>query len=209
MDPSLRKEREAFKRRAIAATEKSQKSKEAAAKARAHVELRKPNKPKKKVHTHHTGANIDALETLDKIKDAAQHAQRTNNTLRVLKCIMDMLKMRYINRVYETISLDEILATIELTDIGYDMKQSIRDALTDNTKVQFYPEDDTFLFKPALGHQVSSRKQLLARLRDYDLEGLGGITMTDIKEALHNPDKVVKVCSYLVDGYSPEIEGIT
>lgn len=192
MDPSLRKEREAFKRRAIAETEKSQKSREAAAKARAHVEPSKPKKAKKKVHISHTGPSTEATETLAGIKEAAKQAHRNNSSHRVLKCIMDMLKMRYINKVYERMSLDEILATIELADIRYDMRQWVRDALTGNTKVKFYANDETFLFKPALGHQVCNRKQLLARLRDYDLEGLGGITMTDIKEALHKPDKVIK-----------------
>ena len=193
IDPSLRKEKEAFKRRAIVAAEKSQKIREAVSKARSHVEVSKPKKAKKKVHSHHTAASTDALETLDQIKEAAQHANRTNNTHRVLKCIMDMLKMRYINRVYEEMTLDEILATIELRAMQYNMKQWVRDALTGNAKVKYSPKDDVFVFKPALGPDVRSRKQLLAKLRDCDMEGSGGITMSNIKEALHNPDKVVKV----------------
>lgn len=45
MDPALRKEKEAFKKRAIAATEKTKKSKEAAAKAK--VQPTQPKKVKK------------------------------------------------------------------------------------------------------------------------------------------------------------------
>lgn len=194
MDPALRKEKEAFIKRALAASEKSQKSKEAAAKAKAHVEPSKPKKAKKKGHTHHAAPSTadTSLESMDMIKEAAKQAYRINNTHRVLKCIMDMLKMRYIDKVYDRMTLDEILAKLELGNI-YNMKQWIRDALTTNTKVKFFPEEDTFIFKPAIGHQVCNRKQLVARLRGNDLEGLGGITMTDIREALHNPDKVVKV----------------
>ena len=193
MDPSLRREKEAFKKRALASAEKSQKIREAAAKARVHVEPSKPKNAKKKVHTHHSKTNTDTLETIERIKEAAQHAHRTSNSHRVLKCIMDMLKMRYIGRIYDRMNLDEILSAIDLVDIRYDMKQWVRDALVGNSKIKFYSEDDTFLFKPALGHQVCSRRQLLAKLRDYDMDGLGGITLTDIKETLHNPDKVIKV----------------
>lgn len=44
MDPSLRKEKEAFKRRALAAAEKSQKSREAASKAKSLIPIKKSKK---------------------------------------------------------------------------------------------------------------------------------------------------------------------
>lgn len=53
MDPSLRKEKEAFKRRAIAATEKTKKSKEAAAKSKASVQLTQTKKVKKQIQVFH------------------------------------------------------------------------------------------------------------------------------------------------------------
>lgn len=48
MDPALRKEKEAFKRKALAAAEKSQKSREAAAKAKESFQPTQAKKPKKK-----------------------------------------------------------------------------------------------------------------------------------------------------------------
>ena len=47
--------------------------------------------------------------------------------------------------------------------------------------------------QPVLGLNVRNRRQLLEKLRDYDRRGLGGIPMSEIREALHNPDKAVTV----------------
>jgi hypothetical protein len=38
---------------------------------------------------------------------------------------------------------------------------------------------------------VRNRRQLLERLRDNDRQGLGGILMSEIREAVHNPDKAM------------------
>ena len=106
---------------------------------------------------------------------------------------MDMMKERYINKNYERMSLDEIVTAIELTDLKPDMRLWIQEALASNLKVQFYPEEKKYLFKPGLGHNVCNRKQLLAKLRDNELKGLGGITISDIKEAVYHHDKAIKV----------------
>ncbi len=106
---------------------------------------------------------------------------------------MDMMKERYINRDYEILSLDEILEAVDLADIKLDSREWIRGALIENPKIAFYQEEAKFLFKPSLGHQVNNRKQLLAKLRDNELLGTGGILMSDIREAVHNPEKAMKV----------------
>lgn len=106
---------------------------------------------------------------------------------------MDMMKERYVSKNYERISLDEIFATIELTDLKPDMRLWIQDALSSNLKVDFYPEEESYLFKPALGHGVCNRRQLLAKLRDNELKGLGGIAISDINEAVHHHEKAIKV----------------
>lgn len=108
---------------------------------------------------------------------------------------MDMLKQRYISKHYEPITLGEIFVAVELTELKPDMKHWIRDALASNPKVEFYPEEERYLFKPALGHGVCNRKQLLERLRTNELKGLGGIAVSDIKEAVYNHEKALKVGS--------------
>ena len=49
------------------------------------------------------------------------------------------------------------------------------------------------LLQPTLGLEVRSRRQLLERLRDNDRRGLGGIPMSEIREALQHPDKAMAV----------------
>ena len=103
------------------------------------------------------------------------------------------MKERYLAKNYDKASLDEILVEIDRTDLKLDMKLQIRDALVSNSKIQFYPEEDNFLFKPALGHNVCNKRQLLARLWENESKGLGGIPISDIREAVHNTDRVIKV----------------
>ena len=38
---------------------------------------------------------------------------------------------------------------------------------------------------------MSNRKQLLAKLRETELKGLGGTTVSDIKEAVYNHEKAL------------------
>lgn len=103
------------------------------------------------------------------------------------------MKERYVNRNYEAISLDEIIKAIELTELKPDMRQWIQEALASNPKIQFFPSEGKYLFKPVLGPNVCNRKQLLARLREHELKGLGGILVSDIKETVYNYEKVMKV----------------
>lgn len=104
------------------------------------------------------------------------------------------MKARYVNKQYERLSLDEIQLVCEIHDLKPEMKEWIEDALASNPKIQFYPAERKYLFKPALGHNVCNRKQLLSRLREHDAQGLGGILVSDIKESVHNYARVIKVC---------------
>ena len=45
-----------------------------------------------------------------------------------------------------------------------------------------------------MGHKVRNRHQLLNYLKDREKEGIGGVRMTDVIEALPNPERAVKVC---------------
>ena len=110
---------------------------------------------------------------------------------------MDMMKERYVNKNYEKLSLEEIIAAIGLQELKPDMKQWIQEALQSNPKIQFYPAEKKYLFKPALGHNVCNRKQLLSRLREDERDGLGGILLSEIKEAVYSYEKVIKVSEHL------------
>lgn len=49
--------------------------------------------------------------------------------------------------------------------------------------------------QPVLG--IRSRSELGKLLKRYDDEGLGGVTMSDVKEALPKPEKAVKASNCL------------
>lgn len=103
------------------------------------------------------------------------------------------MKERYVGKNYESLSLDEIFAAIALEELKPDLKLWIQDALAHNPKIMFRAEEGQYLFKPVLGHSVRNRKQLLSKLHENEVAGLGGIMLTDIKEAVHNYEKVLKV----------------
>ena len=106
---------------------------------------------------------------------------------------MDMLKERYTSKKYESLSFDVILSEIKREDITVELSQWLVEALRSNPKVHFDAENETYLFKPTLGLGVRNRRQLLELLKEWDREGKGGLPMSDVREAVHNPDRAVKV----------------
>eukprot|EP00731_Ephydatia_muelleri_P038431 Em0759g1a len=103
-----------------------------------------------------------------------------------------MLRQRYMSKNYEPMSAEEILTLLDLTDLATETRLWLVQALGENAKIQHYPESNKFLFKPTLGFAVKNRHQLLHKLKELDRDGLGGVSMTDIKEALPNAEKSLK-----------------
>ena len=106
---------------------------------------------------------------------------------------MDMLKERYTKKNYKSLSFDQIIKEIGRDDITVELSQWLVEALRLNPKVHFSEVDETYLFKPTLGLGVRNRRQLLELLKEWEQDGKGGMLMSDIREALHNPDRAVKV----------------
>ena len=106
---------------------------------------------------------------------------------------MDMLKERYTSKTYESVTFDEIISLIKREDITVELSQWLEEALRSNPKVHFAPNTQTYLFKPALGLGVRNRRQLLETLKEWCREGIGGMTMSDIREAVYNPDRAIRV----------------
>lgn len=181
MDPALLRETVAFKKRALAnpVIEKKPESKSASTKA---AKTKKKKSKLKKPKPQPLEGDITEIK-----KNAV-----TKNPYRVLKSVVDLMRQRYITKNYEPIGLDEIITILELRDLEADTKQWLIQALKENAKIEHYPNSDKFLFKPSLGIGVRNRHQLLHKLQELDRDGLGGVLMNDIKEALPNPDKSIK-----------------
>lgn len=106
---------------------------------------------------------------------------------------MDMLKGRYTSKIYDSLTFGEILSSIGREDLSVDLSQWLEEALRSNPKVHFAADSQSYLFKPALGLGVRNRRQLLELLKEWDEHGKGGMPMSDVREAIHNPERAVRV----------------
>ena len=118
----------------------------------------------------------------------------SDNPRRLLKAVIDLMRERHSSAEdYDPLTFEQILVEIGCSDIKDELKQSLLHDLKSNTKIEYNAAAESFQFKPALGLHVRSRKQLLRYLRDSDQEGRGGTLLSEIKEAVREPDKAIKV----------------
>ncbi len=116
-----------------------------------------------------------------------------NNPYRLLKSVMDMLKERYTSKIYESLTFNEILSSVGREDIGVELSQWLEEALQSNPKIHFTTDSERYLFKPSLGLGVRNRRQLLELLKEWEREGKGGMMMNDVREAVYNPERAIRV----------------
>ena len=90
------------------------------------------------------------LGTSDTIKQAALSGHRSNNPARILKAVVDMLKERYLAKVYDPLSMDEILKEINLIELRTDIKHEIYE-------VSLYLGTDICVCKTLIGRVLIKR----------------------------------------------------
>ncbi len=103
------------------------------------------------------------------------------------------MRERHSNKIYESLKFEQILLEIGCSSISSDLKETLLYDLKNNVKMEYDAASESFVFKPALGLRVRNRKQLLRHLRENDLESSGGTLLSEIKEAVHDPERVMKV----------------
>lgn len=214
MDPALLKQKEAFKKRALeAAATTSQVRQKKDTQKKANVQS-KPKKSSKTVRVQrpppqlttkckcyiNSVASSRFMHKLRKkmiswFNDAVvgDAGSGLNNPYRLLKSVMDMLKERYASKNYESLTFEEIISKIGREDLSVDLSQWLEEALLSNPKVHFSADSRRYLFKPALGLGVRNRRQLLELLKEWEREGKGGMMMSDVREAVYNPERAIKV----------------
>jgi len=184
MDASLLKAREAFKARALATPviEKTVKKKDlsnnGSAKSSPSVSRRTTPTP-------------SAPQTFD-YKTSSGSSQFKFS---VLTRIVKHMRNRYQQGDRYGLTLEEILDETHQTDLGPKTKVWLEnDALKVNPKIEIVPGDDEgekkYEFKPAI--PVKDRKSLLQYLDKQESEGLGGVLMDDIEEALPHAQKAIR-----------------
>ncbi|KAG2465906.1 transcription initiation factor IIE subunit beta [Polypterus senegalus] len=180
MDPALLRERELFKKRALAtpAVEKRPAASETSSKKKkAKLDQGSSLGTKQSAETNNGSFNLKALSGSSGYKFG------------VLAKIVNYMKTRHQRGDTYHLTLDEILDETKLLDIGLKQKQWLmNEALANNPKIEV--KDGKYAFKPK--YHLKDKKALLRLLDKHDQLGLGGILLEDIEEGLPNAHKAIK-----------------
>ncbi|XP_013780156.1 general transcription factor IIE subunit 2-like [Limulus polyphemus] len=177
MDPALLKEREAFKKRAIATPVVENKKREVPSSGS------QPPSKKKSKQSSSSKPKIDA----NTYKTASGTSQYNFS---VLAKIVKHMKQRHLDGDTEPLTVEELLDETNQLGIGSRQRHWLTtEALVNNPKIQTTP-DGRYVFKPV--YNIKDRKSLLRLLDKHDQRGIGGILLEDIQESLPNADKIIK-----------------
>ncbi|XP_055325207.1 general transcription factor IIE subunit 2 [Sitodiplosis mosellana] len=175
MDPALLREREAFKKRAMATPTVEKKSR---------PEATVKDVPKPKVRPPSAAPKLDASN----YKTMAGSSQYRFG---VLAKIVKHMRNRHLEGEDHMLTLDDILDETNQLDVGSSVKNWLQtEALQENPKIDVSLDKLRFAFKPVF--KLKDGKSLIKLLKQYDLKGLGGIMLEEIQESLPHCEKVLK-----------------
>lgn len=178
MDSALLREREAFKKRALATPtvekklqKESSKPSTSSKKPLQPWESKPPKEPKEPMnYKTMTGSS--------------------NKRFAILTKIVNYMKEKHLSGDDHPLTIEEILDETNQLDIGSSTKTWLMsEALPNNPKLE-QPETGRFQFKPM--YRIKDGKSLVRLLKQHDLKGLGGILLDDVQESLPNCDKLLK-----------------
>ncbi|XP_046390334.1 transcription initiation factor IIE subunit beta [Ischnura elegans] len=176
MDPSLLRERELFKKRALSTptVEKKKKDENSTPKDDSKKKMKPPSAPAPKM-------DVVSYKTMT---GSSQYK------FGVLAKIVKHMKSRHQEGDDHPLTLDEILDETNQLDIGSKVKQwLLTEALTNNPKLEVTPEG-RYLFRAT--YKIRDRKSLLRLLKQHDLKGMGGVLLEDVQESLPHCEKALK-----------------
>nr|CDS25362.1 transcription initiation factor IIE subunit [Hymenolepis microstoma] len=127
--------------------------------------------------------------------------QRERQARFALLCrVVNYLKKRHLEGLFEALSVDEILDELFIRD---ELKSNIvwleTEALPSNPKIGVAPAGK-FYFKPR--YDIRNRMDLYRLLKHFEVNGLGGIEYDDIAECVKDADKVVRSLGDTVFDYT-------
>jgi len=198
MDPSLLREREAFKKTFSKTTATVATIKQSASKA----QNGGPPAKKKSYGASKKDQAPPSLSAKAKM-DMAQLRQMGGGSSQykfaVLSKIVRHMKHRHMEGEDTALNLEEILDETNQLDVSNKIKLWLStEALKSNPKIdaretghvtQDYGPQYSYLFKPP--YKIQNKKMLLRLLQDYDRKGLGGVFLEDLQESLPRCDKVI------------------
>lgn len=175
MDPALLREREAFKKRAMATPTVEKKVR---------PETTQKDVPKPKVRPPSAAPKLDAT-------NYKTMAGSSNYRFGVLAKIVRHMRIRHLDGDDHPLNIDEILDETNQLDIGSSVKNWLQtEALQNNPKIEVSDDGARFAFKPV--YKLKDGKTLMRLLKQQDLKGLGGVLLDDIQESLPHCEKVLK-----------------
>ncbi|KAH9368479.1 hypothetical protein HPB48_022178 [Haemaphysalis longicornis] len=175
MDPALLRERDAFKKRAMATpVVEARKRDRDSSSGTSSSQPKKKVKPPKPKETYNYKASSGGSQY----------------NFSVLAKIVKHMKQRHLEGDTHPLSLEEILDETNQLDLGARQKHWLStEALQNNPKLQVTP-DGKYSFRPA--YQLRDRKSLLRLLDKHDQRGLGGVLLEDVQESLPNVERHLK-----------------
>lgn len=179
MDPALLRERELFKRRALATPAIERKKKE----PEKNTTRDESAKKKHKISTPSSTAKHD-------VGSYKPMAGTSQYKFGVLAKIVNHMKTKYLEGDNHPLSLDEILDETKQLDVGSKVKNwLLAEALIQNPKIEVR-ESNKYVFKPKF--KLQDKKSLLRLVKRHDLKGYGGILLEEIQESLPRCEKALK-----------------
>ncbi|EDV38953.1 uncharacterized protein Dana_GF25060 [Drosophila ananassae] len=178
MDPALLREREAFKKRAMATPTVEKKAKvdrplQPPSSDDSKRRMRPPTAPKLDANTYKT------------MSGSSQYR------FGVLAKIVKFMRTRHQDGDDHPLTIEEILDETNQLDIGQSVKNWLSgEALNNNPKIDVSPCGSKFSFKPV--YKIKDGKSLMRLLKQHDLKGLGGVLLEDVQESLPHCEKVLK-----------------
>ncbi|XP_063532039.1 transcription initiation factor IIE subunit beta [Cydia strobilella] len=179
MDPALLREREAFKKKALATPSVEKKRRDDSSHS-------KDDSKKKSKPSSSSGSSAPKLDASNYKTMSGSSSYRFG----VLARIVRHMRARHQEGDDHPLTLDEVLDETNQLDVGNKVKQWLQtEALQNNPKIEC-TLDGKYNFKPV--YKIKDKKSLLRLLKQQDLKGLGGILLEDVQESLPHCDRALK-----------------
>ncbi|XP_067940022.1 general transcription factor IIE subunit 2-like [Watersipora subatra] len=174
MDAALLKERELFKKRALAQPSIEKK-------------VRKDEPANKKAKLPHKAKPNWSSPSPAPALDFRTATPTSSHKFSILHRVIEYLKKRHHRGDNYPLSLEDLLDEAKMTDMNQKHRLWLSsEALLKNAKVDVI-DGNMFKFKPSL--PISTRKELLVHLKKMERRGLGGIYEEQVEEALPEAKK--------------------
>lgn len=183
MDQELIRQRELFKKRALAQPTVEKRK----------IKHQDGDKPKK-----HKPSSFSSAKDRETKSGAAAFDYKTAQgssqyKFGILAKIVNFMKKQHQENNAYPMTIDEILEETSQLDIGNKNKYwLVSEALPNNQKIKVLQEDGETKYKYLPTFDIKDRKAFLNLLKRFDLHGEGGILLDDVEESLPDCQKALK-----------------